>query len=87
MKLAAQQKPPTKRGTSCAAATSTSDNLNNTDALRYADNEAQKPLDMWIVEHHLRPGRMATDRLTRVTEALLAVATSAWPVLKPPAAK
>jgi hypothetical protein len=71
LKLAAQQKPPTKRGTSCAAATNTSNNLNNTAAPRYADNEAQNRMEIWIVEHRLRAERLATDRLTRATEALV----------------
>jgi hypothetical protein len=67
----------------CAAATSTSDNLNNTAAPRYADSEAQKRVDIRIAEHRLRAERMATDRLTRATKALvwasgvLAIATIA----------
>jgi hypothetical protein len=90
LKPAAQQKPPTKRGTGCAAATNTSNNLNNTAAPRYADNEAQNHADIWIVEHRLRSKRLATDRLTRATKALgaglgavvLAPATIAMVVVK-----
>jgi hypothetical protein len=41
--------------------------LNNTVAPRYADNEAQPR----IVEHRLRAERLATDRLTRPTKALV----------------
>jgi hypothetical protein len=67
LKLASQQKPPTKRGTCCAAATDTSDNLNNAAAPRYADNEAH----IWIVEHRLRAERLAIDRLTRATKPLV----------------
>jgi hypothetical protein len=67
LKLAAQQKLPTKPGTNYAAATNTSNNLNNTAALRYADNEAHKRMDMWIVERRLRAERTATRRLTRAT--------------------
>jgi hypothetical protein len=55
----------------CAAATSTSDNLNNTAAPRYADSEAQRRVDTAIVEHRLRAARMATDRLTRTARALV----------------
>ena len=50
LKLAAQQKLPTKRRTSCAAATNTSDNLNNTAAARYADNESA-----WRYERSRQP--------------------------------
>jgi hypothetical protein len=64
LKLAAQQKPPTKPGTGCAAATNTSNNLNNTAAPRYADSEAQN-------RNRLRTERMATDRLTRATKSLV----------------
>jgi hypothetical protein len=71
LKQAAQQKPPTKRGTGCAAATNTSKNLNNTAAPRYADNEAQNRMDLWVVEQRLRAERLATDRLTRATNALV----------------
>ena len=71
MKLAAQQKPRTKRGTNCAAATNTSNNLNNTAAPRYADSEGQYRVDIRIVEHRLRAERLATDRLTRATKALV----------------
>ena len=93
MKPAAQPKPPTKPGTGCAAATYTSNNLNNTAASRYADSEAQKRMDMRIVEHRLRAERMATDRLTRATSALvwatrvLAIATIALVVVTLSAAK
>jgi hypothetical protein len=45
--------------------------LNNTAAPRYADNEAQNHVDIWIVEHRLRSKRLATDRLTRATKALV----------------
>jgi hypothetical protein len=45
--------------------------LNNTGALRYADNEAPKRMDIWMVEHRLRPEGMATDRLTCATRALV----------------
>jgi len=88
LKPAAQQKPPTKRGTGCAAATNTSKNLNNTAAPRYADNEAQPR----IVEHRLRAERLATDRPTRATKALvwagaLALATIALVVVTLSAAK
>jgi hypothetical protein len=67
----------------CAAATSTSDTLNNTAAPRYADSEAQKRVDIRIAERRLRAERMATDRLTRATKApvwasgVLAIATIA----------
>jgi hypothetical protein len=67
LKLAARQKPLTKRATTCAAATNTSKNLSETAAPRYADNEAH----IWIVEHRLRAERLATDRLTRATKALV----------------
>jgi hypothetical protein len=93
LKLAAQQKPPTKPATGCAAATNTSNNLNNTAAPRYADSEAQNRMDMWIVEHRLRTQRMATDRLTRATKSLvwatgvLALATIALLVVTLSAAK
>ena len=93
MKLAAQQKPPTKRGICCAAATNTSNNSNNTAAPRYADNEAQNRMDIWIVEHRLRAERLATDRLTRPIKALgwvtgvLALATIALVVVTLTAAK
>jgi hypothetical protein len=70
LKPAARPKPATKPGTGCAVATNTSNNLNNTAASPYADSEAQKRMDVPIVEHHLRPERMATDRLTRATNAL-----------------
>ena len=53
-KPAAQPKPPTKPGTGCAAATNTSKNFNNTAASRYADSEAQKRMDIRILEHRLR---------------------------------
>ena len=69
-KLAAQQKPPTKRGTICAAATNTSKNLNDTAAPRYADNEAHIA-QIWIGEHRPRAQRPATERLTRATKALV----------------
>lgn len=71
LKPAAQPKPPTKLGTGCAAATNTSKNFNNTAASRYADSEAQKRMDIRILEHRLRAERMATDRLTRATNALV----------------
>jgi hypothetical protein len=53
--------------------------LNNTgaprygdnDAPRYADNEAQNRMDMRTVEHHLRAKRLATDRQTCATRALV----------------
>ena len=86
LKLASQQKPPTKRGTCCAAATDTSDNLNNAAAPRYADNDAH--IRIWFVEHRLRAERLATDRLTCATKALvsatgvLALATIALVVVK-----
>jgi hypothetical protein len=57
--------------------------LNNMAAPRYAGSEAQNRMDIWIVEHRLRAQRMATDRLTRATKALvwatgvLAIATIA----------
>jgi hypothetical protein len=41
--------------------------LNNTAALRYADDEAQPR----IVGHRLRAERLLTDRLTRATKALV----------------
>ena len=53
------------------AATNTSNNLNNTAAPRYADNEAQKRVDMWISRCRVRAERLATDRLTRATKALV----------------
>jgi hypothetical protein len=93
LKLAAQQKPPTKPETGCAAATNTSNNLNNTAAPRYADSEAQNRMDIWIVEHRPRTQRMATDRLTRATKSLvwatgvLALATIALLVVTLSAAK
>jgi hypothetical protein len=55
----------------CAAAANTSKNLNNTAAPRYADSEAQNCMDIWAVEQRLRAERLATDRLTRVTKALV----------------
>jgi hypothetical protein len=45
--------------------------LNNTASPRYTDNEAHKRTHIWIVEHRLRAERLATDRLTRATKALL----------------
>ena len=60
---------------------------NNTAASRYADSEAQKRIDIRIVEHRLRAERMATDRLTRATDPLvwttgvLAIATIALVVV------
>jgi hypothetical protein len=53
--------------------------LNNTgapryadnDAPRYADNEAQNRMDMGIVEYHLRAERLATDRQTCTTRAVV----------------
>jgi hypothetical protein len=45
--------------------------LNNTAAPRYADNEAQKRVDIWIVGYRVRAERLATDRLTRATKALV----------------
>jgi hypothetical protein len=93
LKRAAQQKPPTKPGTGCAAATNTSNNLNNTAAPRYADSEAQNRMNIWIMEHRLRTERMATDRLTRATKSLvwatgvLAIATIALLVVTLSAAK
>ena len=77
MKLAAQQKPPTKQGTACAAAAGTSNNLNNTAAPRYADSDAH--IAMRFVEHRLRAGRLATDRLTCATKALVS-ATGVLPL-------
>jgi hypothetical protein len=58
LKLAAQQRPPTKRGTTCAAATNTYNNLSSTAVPRYADNEAR---------NRVPTKQMATDRLTRAT--------------------
>jgi hypothetical protein len=58
--------------------------LNNTAAPRYADNEAQKRMEIWVVEQRLRAERPATDRLTRPTKAPVwatgvpALATIAW---------
>jgi hypothetical protein len=72
LKPAAQQKPPTKRGTGCAAATNTTNNLNNTAAPRYADNEAQNHMDIWIAEHRLR-GERAAGVLALATIALVVV--------------
>jgi hypothetical protein len=63
--------------------------LNNTAAPRYADNEAQKRVDMWIVEYRVRAERLAADRLTRATKALVwatgvpALSTIALVVLNP----
>jgi len=65
LKLAAQQKPPAKRGTCGAAATNTSKNSNKTASPRYADNEAQYRVEIWIMEHRLRVERMTTEWLTR----------------------
>jgi hypothetical protein len=45
--------------------------LNNTAAPRYVDNEAQNCMDIWVVEQRLRAERLATDRLTRATMALV----------------
>ncbi|MGO9152188.1 hypothetical protein [Mycobacterium sp.] len=62
-------------------------------APRYADNEAQKRVGIRIVEHRLRAGRLATDRPTRATKALvwatgvLALATIALVLVTLDAAK
>jgi hypothetical protein len=61
LKPAARQRPPTKRGTICAAAINTSNNLNNTAVPRYAGNEAR---------NRVPTKQMATDRLTRATKVL-----------------
>jgi hypothetical protein len=45
--------------------------LNYTAAPRYADNEAQNRMDIWVVEQRLRAEQLATDRLTRATKALV----------------
>ena len=83
LKPAAQQKPPTKRGTCSAVATNTSNSLNNTASPRYPGNEAHKRMDIWIVEHRLRAKRLATDRLTRATKALV-WATGVLALASPP---
>jgi hypothetical protein len=57
--------------------------LNNTASPRYTDNEAHKRMDIWIVEHRLRAERLATDRLTRATTALV-WATSVLALAGPP---
>jgi hypothetical protein len=59
--------------------------LNDTGAPRYADNDAH--LGICIVERRVRAKRLATDRLTRASKALvsatgvLAVATIALVVV------
>jgi hypothetical protein len=71
----------------------TYNNSSNTAVPRYADNEAQKRMDIWIMERRRRAERMATERLTRATRALvwatgvLARATSALVVATLTAAK
>jgi hypothetical protein len=79
LKLAAQQKPPAKRGTCGAAATNTSKNSNKTASPRYADNEAQYRADIWIVEHRLRVERLTTERPTRATKARWFRRRERWP--------
>jgi hypothetical protein len=45
--------------------------VRDNDAPRYADNEAQNRMDMGIVEYHLRAERLATDRQTCTTRAVV----------------
>ena len=57
--------------------------MNNTASPRYTDNEAHERMDIWIVEHRLRAKRLATDRLTRATKALV-WATGVLALASPP---